>query len=126
MTFFWICLGGALGTGARHLLTVAAVWAFGVGFPWGTLGVNLLGSFLLGGLVQVSDATGTFSPALRLALGTGFLGGFTSYSAFIHQTLDLAQHHAYGRAALYVVATLVGCLLAGLAGALAGRRLAAS
>jgi CrcB protein len=125
VTFLWICLAGALGTGARHLLTVALTAACGTALPWGTLAVNLIGSFLLGGLVQASASAGSISPEVRLTLGTGFLGGFTTYSAFNQQTLDLAQHDAWGRAALYVVTTLAGCLVAGAAGALAGRRLAA-
>ena len=80
--FFWICLGGAAGTGARYLLSGWTLAAFGVAFPWGTLSVNVIGSFLLGLLMPVGVATPLLSPTLRLALTTGVMGGFTTYSTF--------------------------------------------
>ncbi|HET9209989.1 MAG TPA: CrcB family protein, partial [Thermoanaerobaculia bacterium] len=85
--FLWICLGGAAGTGARYLLSGWLLRAAGPGFPWGTLAVNVIGSFLLGLILQVSLTTTLISPTLRLALTTGVMGGFTTYSTFNYETL---------------------------------------
>jgi fluoride exporter len=119
--FLWICLGGAAGTGARYLLSGWALTAFGPAFPWGTIAVNVIGSFLLGLLVQIGTATTLLSPTLRLALTTGVMGGFTTYSAFNQETIRFIQNGA-GRLALgNVVLTLVLCLAAGFAGVALGR-----
>jgi CrcB protein len=119
----WVCLGGALGSGARYLL---AGWlsARFPEFPYGTLAVNLLGSFLLGLLMHVALASASIPPTLRIALGTGVLGGFTTYSTFSYETLVLFREGALLLAGLNVLATLLGCLLAAWLGLLAGRGLA--
>ena len=78
----WICLGGAVGTGARYLLSGWLLRWLGPAFPYGTLAVNVLGSFLMGVLMHLALSTGSFSPTLRLTLTTGVLGGFTTYSTF--------------------------------------------
>ena len=121
--FFWICLAGAAGTGARYLIQVGAQKAFGPSFPYGTLIVNLLGSFLITLLMHVALAGDRISPTLRLVLTTGFLGGLTTYSSFNYETLWLFQQRAWSAAGLYLAATLFGCLLAGLLGLAAGRAL---
>ena len=118
--FLWICLGGAAGTGARYLLSGWALSAFGAGFPYGTLAVNAIGSFLLGVLVQ-GFASPLLSPTLRLALSTGVMGGFTTYSTFNNETIRYFQDGAWQVAAANVAITLVGCLAAGLAGMAVGR-----
>lgn len=126
MKLAWICLGGAAGTGARYLLSTAAARYWGPAFPYGTVAVNLLGSFLLALLLQVSLASPGVSPTLRLALSVGFLGGFTTYSSFNQETLQLL-HDGHGALALLNAAlTLLGCLAAGWAGSALGLRLAAS
>src|SRR5712692_8507891 len=66
--FFWICFGGAVGTGARYLLSGWILSFAGPSFPWGTLAVNATGSFLLGVITQVALTTRLLSPTLRLAL----------------------------------------------------------
>jgi CrcB protein len=102
--FLLVCLGGALGSGARYLVALAT--------PRGTLVVNLAGSFciaLVTALLRPSD--------LRLMIVTGILGGFTTYSAFNEETLQMMRSGAWGGAALYVCVTLAGCLAAGFAGA---------
>ena len=119
--FLWICAGGAAGTGARYLLSGWALAALGPAFPWGTLAVNLLGSFLLGLLMQVGVATPLLSPTLRLALTTGVMGGFTTYSTFNYETIRYVQDGSWPVALANVTATFVGCLAAGLAGVAAGR-----
>jgi CrcB protein len=119
--FFWICLGGAAGTGARYLLSGWALAALGAGFPYGTLAVNVLGSFCVGLLMQVGVATPLMSPTLRLALTTGVMGGFTTYSAFNYETMRYAQDGAWRLALGNVAVTLVACLAAGFAGLALGR-----
>jgi CrcB protein len=119
--FLWICLGGAAGTGARYLLSGWALAALGSAFPWGTLVINVSGSLLLGLLMQVGIATPLLSPTLRLALTTGVMGGFTTYSTFNYETIRYAQDGSWPVALANVLATLLGCLAAGLAGIALGR-----
>ena len=121
--FLWICLGGAAGTGARYLLSGWALVAFGPAFPYGTIGVNVLGSFLVGLLVQIFVATPGLSPTLRLALTTGVMGGFTTYSAFNQETVRYIEDGAWRFALGNVALTLLLCLAAGFAGMALGRSL---
>jgi fluoride exporter len=127
MTYFlWICLGGAAGTGARYLLSGWLLRAAGPAFPWGTLAVNVLGSFLLGLIMQVAVATDLLSPTLRLALTTGLMGGFTTYSTFNYETLQYFEQSDWLLGFANVAATVVVCLAAGGLGIIAGRMLAGS
>jgi CrcB protein len=119
--FLWICVAGAAGTGARYLIQLGTAKAFGQSFPYGTLIVNLAGSFLLALLMQLALSGERISPTLRLVLATGFLGGFTTYSSFNYETLALFEQRAFGPAAGYFAATVLGCLAAGLLGFAAGR-----
>ena len=114
--FLFICLAGALGTGARVLLSDAMTRAFGPAFPVGTLAVNVLGSFLICLLMRLGAHGSLLPETTRLVLTTGFLGGFTTYSSFDYQAYALARDGALGRAALYVSATLVLCFVAGALG----------
>ena len=114
--FLWICLGGGLGTGARYLLSGWLLAVFGTAFPYGTLAVNLIGSFLLGAIMHVALTTNWIAPALRLALTTGVMGGFTTYSTFNYETLQYLREEAWSLAACNVGVTVVGCLAAGVAG----------
>ena len=121
--FFWVCMGGAAGTGARYLISGWALTAFGLTFPWGTLAVNVIGSFLIGALMHVGLTTQFFSPTLRIALATGVMGGFTTYSAFNYETLQFLQEGARLYALANVALMLFGCLAAGAAGLWAARLL---
>jgi CrcB protein len=111
-----VCLGGAVGSGARYLTAVWAATAFGIRFPYGTLLVNALGSFLLGFLMHSSALAELLSVNTRLALATGALGGFTTYSTFNYETTELLRAGAWWQASLNIVVTLAGCLAAGIAG----------
>ena len=111
--FLLICLGGALGTGARYLTVIWASSAFGPSFPLGTLMVNVIGSFLVGLLMGVSPL---FSADVRLMLTTGVMGGFTTYSTFNYETTNYFREGAWLLGATNIAATLIGCLVAGLAG----------
>ena len=104
-TLIQVALGGAIGASARYLTSIAAMRVMGPGFPWGTLAVNVLGSALMGVLVVVlahKDAT-------RLApfLMTGFLGGFTTFSAFSLDTLTLFERGHMPLTIFYVVASVL-------------------
>lgn len=123
--FLWICLGGAIGTGARYLLSGWLLRMTGPGFPYGTLAVNVIGSFLLCVLMQVGLSTDGLPPTLRLVLATGVLGGFTTYSAFDYETLRFFQGDAWFLGFAYLGAMLVACLLAGYLGFMVGRLFAA-
>ena len=113
--FLLICAGGAIGSGARYLFSSAMARAFG-NFPFGTLGVNVLGSFLASVVMVLALEKSALAPELRFFLVTGVLGGFTTYSSFNYETLHLAQSGAAGLAVVNVAVTLVACLLAGGAG----------
>jgi CrcB protein len=119
-----VCMGGALGSGARYALATWVAEAFGPDFPRGTLLVNLVGSFLIAVVLELALRTAAISPNVRLFLATGILGGFTTYSSFNYETLHLVQDGAFAYALLYVAATVVGCLLAGALGLVAARLLA--
>lgn len=114
--FLWICMGGAVGTGARYLIALWAARSFGPTFPAGTLIVNLLGSFLLGFVMHVGNTTQLLPATMRLTLTTGIIGGFTTYSTFNYETADLLRTGAGQYAALNLIATVGGCLIAVFAG----------
>lgn len=117
----WIGLGGALGTIARYGIVVLCQSKLGA-FPYGTIAVNLLGSFLLGALVQATLTSDLVSPTMRLALGTGVLGGFTTYSTFNADTVELLDRQMWPAAAANVAVTVFGSLALGFAGMYAVRR----
>jgi CrcB protein len=119
--FFWICAGGAAGTGARYLLSGWALATLGPAFPWGTLVVNLMGSFCVGLLMQVGVSTPLLSPGTRLSLTTGVMGGFTTYSTFNYETIRYVQDGSFALAIANVGVTVAGCFVAGLLGVAVGR-----
>src|SRR5580692_2620095 len=111
-----ICLGGAIGTAARYGLSTLCRDVLGAGFPYGTLAVNLIGSFLLGAIMHVGLNTDLITPTTRMVLGTGVMGGFTTYSSFNYETVQFVQERAVLLAAAYLAATLLGCFAAGWLG----------
>jgi fluoride exporter len=122
--FLLIGLGGAAGTLARYLLDGAAARLLGLDFPYGTLVINVLGSFLIGVIQETALVTGTVPETLRVTLTVGVMGGFTTYSAFSLQTVKLVEGGATLAAALYVVLTTGLCLLVCALGIEAARALA--
>jgi len=115
--FALICLGGAFGTGARYLLGGAVVRWAGPEFPYGTLLINVLGSFLIGVVQQVGLTSLLIPDTLRLVLAIGVMGGFTTYSSFSYETIRLLEAGSWMAATLYVVLTTalcLGCCVAGL------------
>ena len=105
-------LGGAAGSMARYLTVEAAARLIGTAFPWGTFAVNIFGSFAIG--VAIAAIAGWFggSPELRLLLVTGFLGGFTTFSAFSFDMLGLIERQAFLSLATYAVGTVLLSLAA--------------
>ncbi len=124
--FLLICLGGALGTGARYLIAIGVPRVLGTSFPYATLTVNVVGSFLLGAVMHVGLTTNLISPGLRLVLTTGVMGGFTTYSTFNYETMEYLREGAFWLAGINVAATLVLCLLAGALGLALARWLVGS
>ena len=120
--FFWICLGGAAGTGARYLVSVWAAQRLGGVFPYGTLIVNLIGCFVIAGAVHAGVAL-AWSPTVRAAVTVGLIGGLTTYSSFNHETMLLFGEGAPATAVVNLALTLVGGLLAGWAGLTTARAL---
>ncbi len=119
--FLLVAAGGAVGASARHAVTLLMRPANGA-FPWHTLGVNVVGSFLLG-LLMALLPEGDAGERLRLLLGVGVLGGFTTFSAFSVDALTLAQQDQWLTAAAYVLGSVVAALAGAAAGYAAGRAL---
>lgn len=115
MNLVGIALGGALGAVARYGLSGWIHARLGAAFPWGTLGVNVLGSFLIGLCFSYLQHT-SLPPEAREFVAIGLLGAFTTFSTFTWETAALLQDGEWTRAALYVG----GSLLLGLAAVLAG------
>jgi len=120
MQWIWVALGGASGALGRWGLASAVHGALGVGWPWGTFAVNLLGCFGLGAVAVWADAA-TSGAWIRSGLGIGFLGAFTTFSTFSLETVRLAQEGQGARAVAYVGASITMGLLAVTAGFAAGR-----
>ncbi|MFZ5697154.1 MAG: fluoride efflux transporter CrcB [Pseudomonadota bacterium] len=108
-----VAIGGAIGSVGRYLINT--VWLPAAGphaLPWGTLTANIAGSFLYGLLFAVLTAYLPASGTLRVGLLAGFLGGFTTFSSFSFESLQLIQEGRAVIAMVYVVASVVSCLLA--------------
>lgn len=111
-----VAAGGAIGAVARYGVTVAATHWLGSGFPYGTLAVNVIGSFVLGALVEVMALSWSPGQALRALLVVGVMGAFTTFSTFSLDVVVLAQRGETGAAAIYVAASVVLSVLGLLAG----------
>jgi CrcB protein len=114
MSYIWVAIGGALGSVARYWCAGLMARVAGVTFPWGTLLVNVLGSAVIGvlaGLVAV-DGKPLIASDMRAFLMVGVLGGYTTFSSFSLDTLNLARAGAWGAATANVVSSVVLCLAA--------------
>jgi CrcB protein len=123
MLYVWVALGGAIGSVARLACSLAAVRWFGAAFPWGTLFVNVVGSFAIGLLAALVAADGRplLGADARAFVLVGVLGGFTTFSSFSLETLALARSGALGAAGANVALSVALCLLGtGLGFAAAG------
>ena len=121
MHLLLICLGGAVGTGARYLIGGLAARWLGSEFPYGTLFINVLGSFLIGFVQQVGLTTLAIPETTRLVLTIGVMGGFTTYSSFSYETISLIENGSWLGAAANVVLTTGLCLVVCVLGLTLGR-----
>lgn len=123
-TCLLIMAGGALGTLARYLISLAAL-PISTQLPFGTLIINISGSFLIGAFGTLTLATGRYpvSEDIRLLVMVGVCGGYTTFSTFSLQTLDLLRSGAVGRAAANVIASVLLCIAAVALGHALGARL---
>ena len=112
MLYLIVFLGAGIGGALRHGVNVAAVRLFGFGFPYGTLIVNVVGSFLMGAFAGYFAFRPGIAQHLRLFLTTGVLGGFTTFSAFSLDSALLMERHSYALAAGYMVGSVVSSLVA--------------
>lgn len=125
MLWLYVALGGAAGSLVRYFMgTSIQGWA-GPGFPSGTLVVNVSASFLIGVIMQYSMESSAVSLETRVLLTTGFCGGYSTFSTFSWETVRLLQDGEWGRASLYVVASVALCLGATFVGLAAGHQLMA-
>ena len=122
-TWLAVAVGGALGSVARFWLAAAMTALTGPRFPWGTLLINVLGSFgdRTGGWLTLTPARVAMHPDLRIFLMVGVCGGFTTFSAFSLQTLELLQAGDVWPAGGYVVSSVILCVAATWFGVLLGR-----
>jgi CrcB protein len=107
-----VFIGGGIGSALRHGVNIAASKLLGIGFPFGTLTVNIVGSFIMGVLAAMFAFDGAPSQHWRLFLTTGILGGFTTFSAFSLDTALLIERGKTGEAILYAVVSVGVSVLA--------------
>ena len=112
-TTLWIGLGGAIGTVARYWIAVLAL-PVSRSLPVGTIGINIAGSFLIGfvGTLTLASGKHPLPETARLFIMIGFCGGFTTFSSFSLQTLDLLRSGGWSRALLNIAVSVVLCLAA--------------
>ncbi|CAN7337620.1 fluoride efflux transporter CrcB [Neorhizobium sp. LjRoot104] len=113
-----VAIGGAAGSVCRYLVGLWALRLWGAAFPWGTLAVNIIGSFAIGFFAELIVRRFDASPEMRLLIITGFLGGFTTFSAFSLDVLSLLERGATMAGVTYIVASVaisLGAVFAGLA-----------
>lgn len=116
-------MGGAIGAAGRYLVGVGAVRLIGSGFPWGTLIVNITGSFIMGLMIASFALRYSVSNEVRTFLATGILGGFTTFSAFSLDFAVLMERKTEGLAAMYLGASVGLSILALFAGLYCARTL---
>ena len=111
VSYFWVALGGSLGSTARYWMSHAVAQVAGETFPWGTLLVNVLGSFVIGWFSPLPTSEG-----MRLFVAVGICGGFTTFSAFSLQTCNLLRGGEHALALAYIVASVLLCVTATVIG----------
>ena len=114
LTYFWVALGGAIGSVARLWLSVQVGLLTGLGFPWGTILVNIIGSLVIGFVATLTGPNGRVVVPIdaQAFVMVGLCGGFTTFSAFSLQTLELARDGRLLHAAANILLSVVLCLTA--------------
>jgi CrcB protein len=111
MNFLLVMIGGAIGSAGRYAVGKATLGTLGPNYPWGTLGVNLIGGLLMGLLAGTLTRTGGNEHS-RLLIGVGLLGGFTTFSAFSLDAALMIERGQWGSAVTYALMSVVGSVLA--------------
>jgi fluoride exporter len=116
--YLWVALGGAIGTTGRYWLSGVVARAFGETFPWGTLIINVTGSFVIGFFAALTGPDGRVfaSSTTRQFVMVGLCGGYTTFSSFSLQTLNLMNDGEWANAAANIGLSVILCLLAVWAG----------
>jgi CrcB protein len=114
MNYLWVAIGSAIGGMARHWCSGLVATLTGEWFPWGTLVVNVLGSFVIGVMAALSAVEGPFliRPELRIFVMVGICGGYTTFSSFSLQTFELIREGEWLWAGANCVLSVVLCMLA--------------
>ena len=114
LTYFWVALGGAIGSVARLWLSVQVGLLTGLGFPWGTILVNVIGSLVIGFVATLTGPNGRVVVPIdaQAFVMVGLCGGFTTFSAFSLQTLELARDGRLLHAGANILLSVVLCLTA--------------
>lgn len=114
LSYFWVSLGGAIGSAGRFWISGLVASRYGQTFPFGTLAVNVTGSLIIGLFAALTDPDGRLlaSPSFREFFMIGICGGYTTFSSFSLQTLSLAQDGEWFRAGANAVASFALCLVA--------------
>jgi fluoride exporter len=118
ISYIWVALGGAIGTAARYWLSGVVAQSFGETFPWGTLIINVTGSFVIGFFAALTGPDGRLfvSSNARQFVMIGMCGGYTTFSSFSLQTLNLVNSGEWYRALANIGLSVVFCLIAVWAG----------
>ena len=122
LTYLWIAIGSALGGMARYACSRGVALRYGETFPWGTLTVNIVGSIVIGFVAAVSapESRVIVSPNARNFLMVGVCGGFTTFSSFSLQTLELIRNRDFGEAFGNILLSVAACMAAVAIGYMAG------
>jgi fluoride exporter len=125
LAYLWIAIGSALGGVARYACSRAVALRYGETFPWGTLSVNVIGSLVIGFVAALSgpDSRVMVSPNARTFLMVGLCGGFTTFSSFSLQTLELFRNRDFGEAFGNILLSVAACMAAVAIGYIAGAAL---
>lgn len=114
LTYMWVAIGGAVGTTARYWLSTVVARAFGETFPWGTLIINVTGSLVIGFFAALTGPDGRVfaSSTVRQFVMIGICGGYTTFSSFSLQTLNLMNGGEWFRAGANIILSVLLCLIA--------------
>jgi CrcB protein len=123
--YWYVALGGAVGSVARYALGAAVQQRTSASFPWGTLLINVTGSLLLGFVMQYFSESAAVNSETRALITTGLLGGYTTFSAFSYETVRLIEDGNYRGAALYAGLSVLLSITAAVLGMTAAREVLA-
>jgi CrcB protein len=121
-----VALGGAVGSDFRYTAGAWFLEKFGSAFPWGTLVINVSGAFLIGIVLQIAAMRAGFNPYWRLFFATGVLGGYTTFSTFAYEIVQLSNRSLQVQSVVYALASILGGVVAVVLGSWVARVCAAA